>query len=93
VIRVILTGVNWGVDPIEEGRQINLLDPESKIMYHVPFTADSLVKLIAELAKGLDSEQRRALMPVFNGGIELPGRDFKPDDIIKGRPIKDDPQG
>lgn len=90
MIRIILAGVNWGVDQLESGCQINLLDPQSQIMVHVPFEGDSLVKLIGELAKSLTAEQKRALMPSFNGGIEIPGRDFPPDIV---RPIKDNPQG
>jgi len=46
------------------------------------------------LSRGLTDDQKRQLMPSFNGGIVLPNRDFNPEDIIgRRRPVTDDPQG
>lgn len=83
MIRITFTGVQWGTDPIDGidpeteqpviGRQLNLQDPQSGILAHVPFTGESLLTLVQELAKGLTDEQRRQLMPEFASGIVLPG--------------------
>lgn len=81
MIRIVFTGVSWGTDAIEEttadgaairGRQLNLLDKESGILVHVPFTGDPLKELIHELSKGLTDDQRGEVTRRINGGLILP---------------------
>jgi hypothetical protein len=77
MIRLYISGVSWGVDAIEEineetgekfpGRQVNLLDKDSGILVHVPFSGESIAELIRELAPALTDAQRRQLAPVFTG--------------------------
>lgn len=94
MIRLILSGVQWGTDPITEqnpetgeefsGVQLNLMDSQSGILVHVPFTGEPLAKLVAELAKGLTEEQRREAAPSFNGGVILPSDGRLPPGWEKG---------
>lgn len=105
MIRVILTGVKWGIDPVDEGAQINLLDEQSGMLYHVPFTGDSLVALMTQLSEHMSEEQKQAIAPLFQtNGLALPGRDFSVEDIVQSRqqedktpkprrrPVRDNPQ-
>ena len=93
MIRITYTGVRWGIDPIDDGIQINLLDEKSEIMSHIPFTGESLVGLISQMAEHMSDEQKKAVAPVFAGGIILPDRDFNPEDIINPPDPKAGPQG
>lgn len=75
MIRIIFTNCKWGTDPIEEtdpGVQINLLDEESQIMCHVPFTGDALVNLATELITKMSSEQRQELSVLLAEGPNQP---------------------
>lgn len=83
----MFSGVKWGTDPIEDvdaqgvhhtGRQINLLDEQSGILVHVPFSGEALRDLVGELAQGLTDDQRRELAPSFTSGIVLPGLGSNP---------------
>ena len=70
MIRLYFTNCKWGTDPIDEGDggvQINLLDEESQIMAHVPFTGDPLVDLTRELIEKMSPEQRQQLGGALNG--------------------------
>jgi hypothetical protein len=89
--RTIYTGVKWGVDPVEDGAQINLFDEAGGEFVHIPFTGESLRDLIGRLAPHLSQEHRSQIAPLFNGGVYLPGRDFDPDSVL--RPPGDGPQG
>lgn len=80
---------NWGVDGVEGGAQINMLDPKAEIVAQLPFTGDSLPKLIELLAEHITEDQKRELMPTFSGGLHLPGRDFPAD----GKGVERGPQG
>lgn len=77
MIRIVFTGVNWGVDTIDEGAQINLLDPDSNILAHAPFTGESLEKLVTELIGRLTDEQKQAVAPLLRNGLST----ATPDDL------------
>lgn len=86
MIRTILAQVNWGVEAIAEGGvQLNFVDPESKQMWHVPFSADALTELLIK-ATGLASDQvKEQVRPHFaTNGIVVPPADFDPSMIQKG---------
>ena len=58
VIRVSLTECQWGVEPIDNGVQINLLEPDANTMYQVPFSGDALGELMALIIPQLSPAQR-----------------------------------
>ena len=85
MIQLNLEGpISWGTNEIpgNPGRQLNLQDPESGFVISVKFAGEPLGKLITELAEGLSPDERRDLMPVFSGGIILPGQNGGP--VIRG---------
>jgi len=84
VKRTIYSGVKWGVDPLEDGCQINLFDEQTNEYVHIPFTGDSFPELMEHLIRHLTAEQRAALAPQMNGGIHIPGKDFDPTKFIQG---------
>ena len=51
MITMYFTDCQWGVDPIDDGIQINLFEPDAKIVAQIPFTGEALKQLI-ELAAG-----------------------------------------
>jgi hypothetical protein len=68
MIEITLTECQWGTDKMvrteEEGPgvQINLRDSDSGTWYHIPFSGESLIKLIQELIDGLNESQRVAIV-------------------------------
>ena len=74
MIRLTFTNCKWGTDALDEadGVQINLLDEESQIMVHVPFSGEALPGLAFELVSGMTPEQRDALEVLLRDGVETP---------------------
>jgi hypothetical protein len=72
---------SWGTDQLRDpegnviGAQINMKSGDQ--IWRIPWSTDSLVKLIKELSEGLTTEQRRTLAPSFTNGLFLPGQDFE----------------
>lgn len=75
-----LLGCQWGTDPFVDktpdgdvqGMRLNLQDPNSGMLIHVPFTGEALHQLAVAAINQLTEEQKRSLMPVISGGIHLP---------------------
>lgn len=78
MIRTIYSGVKWGIDPVDDGAQINLFDEESGSMVHIPFTGDSLTELVGMLAQHLSPEAKQKIAPAFTGGVVIAGANDVP---------------
>lgn len=74
MIRLTFTQCKWGTDRLDGGVQINLLDEQSGIFAHVPFSGDSLLELAKALSDELTPGQRSELRGHLSG-IELPPRE------------------
>lgn len=80
--------VRWGVNEIpgvENACTITLLDQGSGSIVEIPFGGDPLAELIGRLITFISEDHKRELVPMLNGGIHLPDKDFKPEDIILPR--------
>lgn len=78
-MKIELGNCNFGVANVPAGAVFNFQDVETKILVQVPFGQDHVPNLIKAVVESgcLTESQKRELAPLFNGGIFLPGEDFK----------------
>lgn len=78
-MKMIFMDCNWQVDKLPGGLQIGIADRPTKVEVVVPFGDTAVPDLIRAIVQNsnLTDDQKRELAPLFNGGIFLPGQDFK----------------
>ena len=86
MIRTILAQVQWGVEAMEDGGvQFTFMDPESKQMWHIPFSTDALTELLIKTADLASDEVKEQVKQHFaTNGIVVPPANFDPSMIQKG---------
>jgi hypothetical protein len=79
LVKIELTNCTFGVQKVEKGAYFHFLDSDSPILIQIPFGQDNIPGLIEAIIKAnaLTETQKRELAPLFNGGLFLPGEDFK----------------
>ena len=79
MITLYFTDCQWGTDPIDNGIQINLLEPDAQIMAQIPFTGNALEVLVRAASKELTRVQMEEIMAEHGQAIQ-PQEDQRAED-------------
>ena len=62
MINLYFTDCQWGTEPIDNGIQINLLEPDAKIMAQIPFSGEALTELARVIMREVDPATLKEIM-------------------------------